>query len=261
MTVHPDWRLAAVGAAPVAARRNNKPNVTGVHRWATLGAGVALTAYALKKRGATGFFLGLASAALLGRGMSGRDPLLHALAPSQPERDTAEKLGWSGASLTGHAVTIGKPRSEVFAFFRDFANLSSVMQNVERVDVHDATRSHWVVQGPFGKPIAFDSVLSNEAQDSHFAWKSTDGFENAGTVDFRDAPGGRGTEVHVLIAFNPPAGMLGRTVAGMMMKDPAIMLRQDMKRVKMKLETGEIATTKAPEAAPRGKGGFKPSPL
>lgn len=261
MNAHPDWRLTAPGAAPIAARRNNKPNVTGVERWATIGAGAALTAYALKKRGVTGFFLGLASAALIGRGMAGRDPLKHALSPTEPERDTAERMGWSGAALTGHAVTIGKPRSEIYAFFRDFSNLPAIMENVERIDTYDATHSHWVVQGLMGKTVEFDSVVSNDKQDVHFAWKSTKGFENAGTVDFRDAPGGRGTEVHVLIAFNPPAGKVGRTVAGLMMKDPAIQLRQDLKRVKMKLETGEIATSKAPDASPRGSGPPVPSPF
>jgi len=263
MNAHPDWRLSEPGAAPVSAQRNNAPNVTGVERWATIGAGVALTAYALRKRGATGLLLGLASAALIGRGMSGRDPLRHALTPTDTERDIAAKWGWSHAALTGHAVTIGKPKGEVYAFFRDFSNLPPVMQNIERIDLRDDNHSHWVVNGPFGKTVEFDSVLTNDQADTHFAWHSVgdDSFENAGTVDFRDAPGGRGTEVHVLVAFNPPAGMLGRTVGGLMMKDPAIMLREDLKRVKMKLETGEVATSAAPDASPRGSGPPKPSPF
>ena len=264
MNAKPDWRLSAPGAVPLAAlKRSTGPNVSGLEQWASIAGGAALVALGLRRGGVLGAAVGLGGATLLGRGLTGRCPAKAALSPSTREKDIAEQQGWSRASVTGHAVTIGRPREEVYAFFRDFLNLVAVMENIERIEVRDATHSHWVVQGPFGKTVAFDSVLTNEEPGRHFAWRSVEGsgLDNAGTVTFREAPGGRGTEVHVLMAFNPPGGMLGRTVAGVMMKDPAVMLRQDLKRVKMKLETGEVATSKAPDASPRGKGFPRPSPL
>ena len=48
--------------------------------------------------------------------------------------------------LIARAVTINRPVAEVYAYFRDFANLPTFMENVVRIDVLDATRSHWVVR-------------------------------------------------------------------------------------------------------------------
>lgn len=264
MNAKPDWRLSAPGAVPIAAlKRSQAPNVSGVEQWASIAGGAALVAVGIRRGGVLGIAAGLGGATLLGRGLTGHCPAKAAMTSGPREKEIAAERGWSKASVTGHAVTIGRPRDEVYAFFRDFLNLVPVMENIERIEVRDANQSHWVVQGPFGKTVEFDSVLTNEEPGRHFAWHSVEGsgFDNAGTVTFREAPGGRGTEVHVLMAFNPPGGMLGRTVAGLVMKDPAVMLRQDLKRVKMKLETGEVATSKAPDASPRGKGFPRPSPL
>ena len=55
-------------------------------------------------------------------------------------------------------------------------------------------------------------------------------------------PGG-GTRVHVRIAYEPPAGALGRLVAASLGADPARWLRGDLLRLKRQLEaeTGGLA--------------------
>ena len=55
------------------------------------------------------------------------------------------------------SVTIGKSRDEVYAFWRDRSNLTQVMENVERIDIIDDRRAHWVVKGPAGKTVEWDS--------------------------------------------------------------------------------------------------------
>lgn len=42
-----------------------------------------------------------------------------------------------GDSLSGTTVIINRSRSELFAYWRDFANLPNFMDNVERIDVFD----------------------------------------------------------------------------------------------------------------------------
>ncbi len=59
---------------------------------------------------------------------------------------------------------------------------------------------------------------------------------------FRDAPGGRGTIVTAIVAYKPPMGLLGQTVAKLFQAEPSVQARRDLKRLKMLLETGEIAT-------------------
>ena len=77
--------------------------------------------------------------------------------------------------------------------------------------------------------------------------------KNHGRVEFRDAPGDRGTEIHATIVYEPPGGALGKVVATLFQKEPGQQAKRDLRRLKMLLETGEIATTEYPDAAPRFK--------
>ena len=69
----------------------------------------------------------------------------------------------AGSSVVGRAVTIGKPVAEVYAYFRDFANLPTFMENVVAVEVKDATTSHWVVKAPAGRTVEWDAKVTDEA--------------------------------------------------------------------------------------------------
>ena len=151
------------------------------------------------------------------------------------------------------AVTIGKSRDEVYGFFRRFSNLGRFMENIERVDELDATRSHWVVKAPAGQTVEWDAVVTKDEPGRLIAWETAPGAQvkNHGTVEFRDAPGDRGVEVHATIVYSPPGGALGKTVAELFAMEPGMQAHRDLRRLKMLLETGEIATTQAPDAAPR----------
>ena len=67
--------------------------------------------------------------------------------------------------------------------------------------------------------------------------------ETSGEVRFEDAPGERGTRVSLVMAYDPPAGALGRAVAKLFLREPQVQARHDLKRFKMLMETGEIATS------------------
>lgn len=147
-----------------------------------------------------------------------------------------------GDTLVGRTVTINRPVGELFSYFRDFGNLATFMENVERIDVLDDRRSHWVVKAPGGKTVEWTSVVTEEAPDSFIAWASEEGAEipNSGRVDFRDA-GDRGTVVTATILYDPPAGTIGKLVAKIFQREPAIQARRDLRRFKQLMETGEIA--------------------
>ena len=168
--------------------------------------------------------------------------------------EAAEARGWDHAAVVGRTVTINRPRSELYAFWRDFRNLARFMENVERVDVSDDRRSHWVVKAPAGRSVEWDSVLTEDRPDELLAWESVEGadIKNTGRIEFRDAAPGRGTEVSALIVYEPPGGDLGKLIAKIFQKEPKIQARRDLRRFKQLMETGEISTAKAPDAAPRG---------
>lgn len=145
--------------------------------------------------------------------------------------------------VVGRAVTVNKPAAELYAYFRDFTKLGTFMENVDRVDVLDAKRSHWVVKAPGGKTVEWDARITQEREGELIAWTSEDGADvaNSGRVEFRDA-GGRGTVVVATIAYDPPGGTIGKLVAKLFQREPAIQARRDLRRFKQLMETGEIAT-------------------
>nr|WP_047167171.1 SRPBCC family protein [Sphingomonas sp. Y57] len=149
-----------------------------------------------------------------------------------------------GDTLIGRTVTINRPRAELYAYWRDFTKLPTFMDNVERVDRIDEKRSHWVVKAPAGRTVEWDAVVIEEREGETIAWASTEGADvpNSGRIDFRDAPGGRGTQVTATIVYDPPAGAVGRLIAKIFQREPAIQARRDLRRFKQLMETGEIAT-------------------
>jgi uncharacterized membrane protein len=157
---------------------------------------------------------------------------------------TAALIEPQGDHVVGRAVTINRPARELFAFWRDFANLATFMENVERVDVLDPKRSHWVVKAPGGRTVEWDARVTEEQDGALIAWTSEPGADvaNSGRIEFRDA-GTRGTVVVATIAYDPPGGTFGKLVAKLFQREPAIQARRDLRRFKQLMETGEIATS------------------
>lgn len=155
---------------------------------------------------------------------------------------TTAKHGANDAGVA-RAVTINRPVAEVYAHFRDFANLPTFMENIVRIDVLDDKRSHWVVKAPGGKTVEWNARVTGEQPNRSIAWTSEEGADvpNSGHVEFRDA-GERGTVVTATIAYDPPGGIIGKVIAKMFQREPAIQARRDLRRLKQLLETGEIAT-------------------
>lgn len=149
-----------------------------------------------------------------------------------------------GDTLIGRTVTINRPRAELYAYWRDFARLPTFMDNVERVDVLSPTRSHWVVKAPGGRTVEWDALVTEEKEGELIAWASTEDADvpNSGRIEFRDA-GDRGTIVTATIVYDPPAGVVGRLIAKMFQREPAIQARRDLRRFKQLMETGEVATS------------------
>ncbi|KQS02202.1 cyclase [Sphingomonas sp. Leaf357] len=149
-----------------------------------------------------------------------------------------------GDSIVARTVTINRPVAELFAYWRDFGNLATFMENVVSIDAIDDTRSHWTVRAPAGRTVGWTARVTDEARDSFIAWSSEDDADvaNSGRIDFKDA-GARGTVVTATIVYDPPAGIVGKVIAKLFQREPAIQARRDLRRFKQLMETGEIATS------------------
>jgi uncharacterized membrane protein len=160
---------------------------------------------------------------------------------------SAARHGFGACDVIGRTVTIRKPRDELFNFWRDFANLPRFMENLEKVEIEDRNlgRAVWQIKAPAGRAVSVKTEIVREQNGEFIAWRSIAGsqIDTEGRVTFEDAPGERGTRVGLSIAYKPPAGELGRAVAKLFLREPAIQARHDLKRFKMLMETGEIATS------------------
>ena len=69
-------------------------------------------------------------------------------------------------------------------------------------------------------------------------------------VTFTPAPGDRGTEIHVDLEKRAPGGKLGEAVMKLVGSDPLAKVKDDLRRFKQHVETGEIARS---EGTPEGE--------
>ncbi|GAA3629245.1 SRPBCC family protein [Microlunatus ginsengisoli] len=157
------------------------------------------------------------------------------------------------------STTIRKPVSEVFAFWRRLENLPTFMAHLDEVRRLDDGGSHWRASAPFGRSVEWDAEITDDVPDDKLGWRSDEKADvpNAGTVLFRPAPDGVSTEVHVVMAYDLPAGALGKAVAKYFGEEPHQQLDDDLRRLKQVLETGEVVRS---DGAPWGKQARKEFP-
>jgi uncharacterized membrane protein len=158
------------------------------------------------------------------------------------ESDTRQQLGGSSGVHVEEAVTVNRPVAEVYRFWRNFENLPKFMNHLESVSQREAGISHWVAKGPAGTTVEWDARIINEVDDKVIGWQSLEGstISTAGSVNFAETP--RGTEVRVHLQYNPPAGKIGAAVAWLLGEEPSLQIREDLRRFKQLMETGEIPT-------------------
>jgi uncharacterized membrane protein len=144
-------------------------------------------------------------------------------------------------------VTINRPAADLYALWRNLSNLPRIMRHLESVEETGDGRSHWKATALAGANVEWDAEIVEDRPNELIAWRSLPGAQvpNAGVVRFMPAPGDRGTEVHVELRYDPPAGKLGKTVAMLLGEEPSQQVAGDLRRFKQVIETGEIARSDA----------------
>jgi uncharacterized membrane protein len=169
--------------------------------------------------------------------------------PIRPPEDAPRKSlrsasgGWREHRVAGRTVTIARPRQEVYARWRDAERFPEFMETVTGVErVGDGT-FRWTIKAPAGEEVTFTTRTTEDRPGEAIAWESVEGaaIRNSGRVAFRDAPGDRGTQVDLTIAYDPPGGALGELFAFLFQREPALQARRDLRRFKQLMETGEVA--------------------
>ena len=196
-----------------------------------------------------------AAAAVAGAGAAAF--LLKRRAPEQGEplvddapRWTRDSAGQGERPVIGTSVTVDRPRAELFATWRDFTRFPQFMDNVRNVEKLDGDRSRWTIEAPAGQTVELVTRITEERPGERIYWQSEPDSQifTKGMVQFTDAPPGRGTQVSLVMSYDPPAGLLGRGIAKLFQREPAIQARRDLRRFKQLMETGEVTSNASPSA-------------
>ena len=150
------------------------------------------------------------------------------------------------------SLTIDRLPEDLYRFWRDFSNLPGIMKHLLSVHMNADGRWHWRATGPAGSTVEWDAELTDDLPNNVIAWRSVEGsdIDHVGSIRFVPVPDGRGTLVTVEMRYSPPGGTLGSAVVAWFGKEPSQSVKQDLRRFKQVMETGEIITT---EGQPAGR--------
>lgn len=225
---------------------NTDTNLSQTERLVSGIAGGGLIAYGLKRRDAAGAVLAVVGGLLGVRGATGhchvKDAVnLNAKPRSENSRSPFNKSLLGGKVHVTESVTINKSPAELYAFWRNFENLPQFMTHLETVSTTDEKRSHWKAKAPLGTSVEWDAEVTSDVENNRIGWKSTEGADipNAGVVEFLPTTN-RGTEVKVVLTYEPPAGKFGALVAKMFGEEPKQQIHEDLRRFKRLMEAGLI---------------------
>lgn len=230
--------------APTGKPRDSQTNkMTDTERWASLIGGGALALMGLQQGSLRGALMALAGGSLAYRGATAENSLKSAV---ESAVDSTQRV------LVERTVTIAnKSPEELYRFWRNFENLPRFMKHLKSVRVIDDKRSHWVAKEPLDTTLEWDAEIVKEEENRLIAWASVEGadIENSGFVRFQPTTGERGTEVKVAIEYNIPGGGILSNIGKLVGESPEQQIRDELRRFKMLMEAGEIATIEGQPSA------------
>jgi uncharacterized membrane protein len=153
----------------------------------------------------------------------------------------------AGGKPVRKAITIGTDPHALYEYWRRHENLPVFMRHLEDVQETDDRRSHWVATAPFGTRVEWDAEITEDVPGERISWRAlpSSTVKHEGTVRFVPAPGDRGTEVHVEMVYDPPAGPIGVAIAKLTGEEPETQVAEDLRRLKQVIETGSVVWSDA----------------
>jgi uncharacterized membrane protein len=155
--------------------------------------------------------------------------------------------------IVRESLAINSTPQALYTFWRTVENLPRFMGHLESVTATGEHSSHWIAKAPAGMTVEWDAEIVRDDPDEGLSWQTVPGSEvtHEGTVRFEPSRSGRGTVVRVEMRYRPPAGKVGVQVAKFFGEEPHLQIKDDLRRLKQLIETGELATTHGQPAGRR----------
>ena len=196
-----------------------------------------------------GIGVGAALLFITGRArMRGRASWVRALGAAAAAGGALDLLVGTRRARADHVrvtIRINREPHQLYRFWRELQNLPHFMQGVETVETASDGSSRWRGHSRAGAPVSWHVDLIADEQDRRIAWCSRPDSEvfHCGSVRFEPARGGLGTFVRMDLQSAWPAGSFKAKAARLLGAGAEQRVKQDLRRFKQLMETGEIATT------------------
>lgn len=141
-----------------------------------------------------------------------------------------------------------------YSMWRDFQNLPRFMAQLKQVRVIDNRRSEWTALGPMDREVRWTAEITEDSPNQRIAWRSLpeSDVQTSGSVSFRPDPLGRGTFITAEMQYQLPGGAISTGLATAAGRNPEFLIRENLRRFKALLESGEVPTTAGQTHGPRG---------
>jgi uncharacterized membrane protein len=140
-------------------------------------------------------------------------------------------------------VTIQRPVSEVFAFYRDFRNLPSFLGDVMEIEPTGPATSRWTIEGPFGIRGHWTTEVTEERTNELIRYETGTSSATKTHWEIYFSPGAEPGETQVREVMKAPGGRLAMDVLALTGKFPAQEVSANLHRFKQLMETGRVTDT------------------
>jgi uncharacterized membrane protein len=151
------------------------------------------------------------------------------------------------------SVTVGRPAEDLQALWLRPDTQSRIWADFADVNAAGDGSAEWTASGPAGGEYRWRTE-TRQTSPTEVRWSSLEGADvaNTGTLLLRQAPGDRGTELHLDVRFDPPGGVVGEAVSKLFHIVPREIVSKALYRFRALAMTGEIPTTYPQPAARHG---------
>lgn len=186
---------------------------------------------------------------LVARGLSGRCLSLQ----GGCEESEGRACGTIGNKRGVHVIesmTISRPIDEVYARWRAFEELPKTLSHLDQVEVISPTRSRWSVHTSLAA-VSWEAEIIEDQPNALISWRSTEDsiVQCAGSVRMKPMDERKATELLVNLRYDVIGARWVAWLESWWGSSPDEVIREDLRRFKQQMETGELATV---EGQPRG---------
>jgi uncharacterized membrane protein len=238
--------VGEVSVSPNSAQDCVKQRHQHKAAWGAMLAGAALSIYGWTRKSASGAALGVAGGAVALKA-----------ATAGPIAD----LVGNDATLC-RSVVIMRRASDIYAFWKDLSKAPQWLDHVESAVPIDNRITSWTCRHPGARILEWRTETTEDIPNELIAWRTLprvgSPFGASGRVEFKDFGNNRGTTVILTVCARMRSGLIYSAAPTSVGLDAQYEIGESLRRFKMLMEAGEIATIKGQSQGPRGlKGKLK----